>query len=111
MREIQHGTLQRRKRRRDGHGGSPKPSSDIDQRVYPVKDLAELLQDNLHQKVAVRSQGVVDRRVYSIVMLGHLPQGRAVHQGERALFVFIMPEPCGEPHAQRRVTEGAKHMV
>lgn len=115
MREVQHGTLQTRKRRRDGHCGSPKPAADVDQRVYPVEDLAELLQDNLHQEVAVCGQGVVDRRVDCVVAPTHLPKGRAVHQGERArarrLFVFIVPEPRGEPHAERRVTKGAKHVV
>jgi hypothetical protein len=27
------------------------------------------------------------------------------------MFIFIMPEPRSEPHAERRVTEGVKHVV
>ena len=115
VREVQYGTLQTRKRRRNGHGGSPNPAGDVDQRVYPMEDLAELPQDNLHQEVAVCGHGVVEQRVDCVVTAAHLPQVCSVHQGERArvrcLFIFIMPEPRSEPHAERRVTEGAKHVV
>ena len=69
MREVQHGTPQTRKCRRTGHGGSPNPAGDVDQRVYPMEDLTELLQENLHQEVAVCGHGIVKQRLFHYIMV------------------------------------------
>jgi len=105
---VQHGAFDAWERPRDDLRRRAMAAADVDERVQPAEKAALVENNDLHEELAIRDQGVVQDGVERGILARHLPPGAAVRQLEEGPDRRLAPEPVG--HAvEGGDDEGARH--